>query len=324
MVKFMKIPTKLFTSDDKTLNSDGLIIYSLILCKEDRLGNFQITTKMIKKFGISKDNKKITRVIQLLCRSGFIKINDELLNCDKFSDSMVIDVEVLEMGQFIKMPYGLYCDIIKLGSISYTIFSVLILFHNDNFGGRGSFGFSNPSYKYLAKLIGVSKNTVIKNIKLLEDCGIVKVEKQKFRVLENDGEVSIKQESNHYLVSHLTDVSSKYFTGNLNLLIKNPKMPLEERLKIRDYPEYHIFVTKCLKKHDYTCDITGEKGCELEVHHLDGYNWCIEKRTDVDNGVCISKSEHKLFHSIYGRGNNTREQYEEFKNKRIDELRLDR
>lgn len=50
----------------------------------------------------------------------------------------------------------------------------------------------------------------------------------------------------------------------------------------------------------------------MNVHHLDGFNWCIEKRTNVDNGVTLCKRCHLNFHSIYGSGNNTRGQFEEY------------
>lgn len=70
---------------------------------------------------------------------------------------------------------------------------------------------------------------------------------------------------------------------------------------------------QCFEKADYTCDITGKKGCELNAHHLESWHSNEELRYDIDNLVCISKEMHDEFHRVYGRKNNTKEQYEEFK-----------
>lgn len=40
-------------------------------------------------------------------------------------------------------------------------------------------------------------------------------------------------------------------------------------------------------------------------------------------GICISQDEHKLFHKIYGKKNNTKEQYDEFKANRTIKLNTD-
>lgn len=76
--------------------------------------------------------------------------------------------------------------------------------------------------------------------------------------------------------------------------------------------EYYNFLHNVLKRDHYTCQCCGYKRKELEVHHLDGYNWCKEKRTDETNGVCLCLYCHMVFHSIYGKGNNTKEQYNEW------------
>lgn len=66
----------------------------------------------------------------------------------------------------------------------------------------------------------------------------------------------------------------------------------------------------------FKCRVCGRKNTDLEAHHLDGWNWCIAKRYDVGNGITICDQKgcraHTMFHDKYGKGNNTRQQFDDF------------
>ena len=105
------------------------------------------------------------------------------------------------------------------------------------------------------------------------------------------------------------------------------------------------------KKYNYKCDITGNHNVKLIIHHHHNFSDIVQETMDILKlpvyqeinkytdmelkliettclklhykyglGICLSEQEHILFHSIYGRKNNTIDQYKKFKQKRINEL----
>ena len=92
----------------------------------------------------------------------------------------------------------------------------------------------------------------------------------------------------------------------------NPNLTDEERIVNRDYIEYTEWRNKVFERDNYTCQKCGKRQGDINAHHLNGYHWYKEGRTDVNNGVTLCSYCHKEFHEIYSNRNNTKEQYEEW------------
>lgn len=106
----------------------------------------------------------------------------------------------------------------------------------------------------------------------------------------------------------------------------NPNKTDEERVIERGYKGYKKFIKRIMNRDDFTCQCCGaksEKGKHLilQVHHLNGYSWCEKDRLNDTNAITLCENCHKKFHSIYGYGDNTKEQFEEWIGKPIELLK---
>lgn len=117
---------------------------------------------------------------------------------------------------------------------------------------------------------------------------------------------------NHNGKIYCQHCNSKILNSRENHYLYKKDKTDEERLNGRAYPEYIQFVKTVLARDNYTCQCCGKKHIDLEVHHLDGYDWCKERRTDDTNGICLCANCHKAFHNKFGCGGNTKQQYEEW------------
>jgi hypothetical protein len=69
---------------------------------------------------------------------------------------------------------------------------------------------------------------------------------------------------------------------------------------------------KVLRKDKNICQICGSQQ-HLVAHHIESYNSNPTLRLDVKNGITLYTPCHIKFHSIFGAGNNTGLQLEEFR-----------
>lgn len=87
---------------------------------------------------------------------------------------------------------------------------------------------------------------------------------------------------------------------------------MDERIRGRWVENYSSWINKILKRDNFTCQSCGVKVQRNSPHHLEGWHWCKELRTEVSNGVTLCKDCHKTFHKQFGTHWNTSEQFYKF------------
>lgn len=97
----------------------------------------------------------------------------------------------------------------------------------------------------------------------------------------------------------------------------NPDKTDEERVVGRQYPEYSEWRLLVYERDGFTCQVCGQVRGDINAHHLEAYNNAPELRTTLSNGITLCETCHKDFHHCYGRGNNTRAQFEEWLGRKV-------
>lgn len=87
----------------------------------------------------------------------------------------------------------------------------------------------------------------------------------------------------------------------------------EDRIQNRRTPAYRAWAITVIQRDKRTCQNCSKKTHSVHAHHLDGYHWCVERRLDIENGITLCSDCHDLFHYMYSNQNNTKQQFEEFK-----------
>jgi hypothetical protein len=93
----------------------------------------------------------------------------------------------------------------------------------------------------------------------------------------------------------------------------NPTLTQKDREDRRLQVGYNEWSIKVKQQGKFTCQVCMDnKGGNLVSHHLEAYCSNKELRLDVSNGICLCDKCHKDFHSKFGYGNNTTDQFEQY------------
>ncbi|MBC8428537.1 HNH endonuclease [bacterium] len=91
-----------------------------------------------------------------------------------------------------------------------------------------------------------------------------------------------------------------YKLGNLNPNWHSYKTN-DERDDDRSHFKYKKFIRNCFVRDNYTCQISGQYGGDLVVHHIHSYAKYPKVRYDINNGITLSRKIHNEFHKKYSK-----------------------
>ena len=192
------------------------------------------------------------------------------------------------------------------------------------------------------------KEVVVRNDHLTsgstKSCGCYKNEKSSERMKELSEEMWQNQEFRQMQIDK-TKEQWKDEEMKWKLGYKGGITPISTHL--RNLNEQ--WFANCKQQANYTCELTGKVGGNLHTHHLKAFSTIVLEahelhniqiheiigeytkeelhkleeyvaswHKDSSNAVVLSEEAHWLFHSLYGKGGNTPEQFEEFKERYLN------
>jgi 5-methylcytosine-specific restriction endonuclease McrA len=80
-----------------------------------------------------------------------------------------------------------------------------------------------------------------------------------------------------------------------------------------DDSNYIKWARRIKERDAFTCQLCGVRNMSLHSHHINSWDTFISERYSLDNGITLCKNCHERFHTIYGKGFNTKYQFKEFR-----------
>lgn len=107
----------------------------------------------------------------------------------------------------------------------------------------------------------------------------------------------------------------KYCKSEYLSKLYTPKIQKEKIIRKRTYKGYAKWQKQIYEKHNYSCQICGCNSTpknKLNAHHILNYKQYPELRLSIENGTCLCKKHHDMFHKLYGYKDNNSKQLETF------------
>jgi len=87
-------------------------------------------------------------------------------------------------------------------------------------------------------------------------------------------------------------------------------------LKIKSSVRYKLWREIIFERDNWTCQICNKRGFLIHAHHINNFSDYPNLRFDLNNGITLCTNCHRKFHKYYGKRNNTKEQFNKFKNQK--------
>ena len=78
--------------------------------------------------------------------------------------------------------------------------------------------------------------------------------------------------------------------------VSNSYIKAKSNNDFRRTPEYRRWRKEVYKRDDYTCQICGKRGGNLNAHHIEHFSKNKKLRTDINNRITLCEECHKYIH----------------------------